>query len=329
MSNPPFRPLDELSKESKILYTKMLVTQILADGEIGDIELAELYTFMTTIKLDEISCTQILDYLLESPDFVSSDLPAVSIINLMTKFLTFLTSAQEKEHYKLELIHDLYSVSDWDGAITDQEIAIVKAVANKLYGEEGDAVFEFVATSIRNNRLLATGQITEDEFRRRARETARNAAKVGIPLAAAAGIPLLAVGLSGSVAGLSAAGMTSGLAALGMGGLGLSAMATGIGAVAVLGVGTFAAAKWGIDRVTRRTEDRPDSRVYLSNIYMLSSRISLLEYWQKNTEEIGNLRPMAGQNDKRLEKLERLNKTLRNASQILKERLQNLSGPEI
>lgn len=62
---------------------------------------------------------------------------------------------------------------------------------------------------------------------------------------AAVGVPLVAVYLSGSVIGLSAAGITSGLAALGFGGLfGLSAMVTGIGAVLVLGVAVYQIVRW-------------------------------------------------------------------------------------
>ncbi len=58
-------------------------------------------------------------------------------------------------------------------------------------------------------------------------------------------VPLVAIYLSGSVVGLSAAGMTSGLAALGLGGLfGLSSMVTGIGVVVVVGVGVYKLVRW-------------------------------------------------------------------------------------
>ena len=58
--------------------------------------------------------------------------------------------------------------------------------------------------------------------------------------AGAVGVPMAAVYLSGSVLGVSAAGMTSGLAALGMGGiLGFSSMFTGIGVAVLIGVGAY------------------------------------------------------------------------------------------
>ncbi len=63
--------------------------------------------------------------------------------------------------------------------------------------------------------------------------------------AASVGVPVAAVYLSGSVTGLSAAGVTSGLAALGLGGvLGLSAMVTGIGNVVVGGVAVYRGSRW-------------------------------------------------------------------------------------
>ena len=60
-------------------------------------------------------------------------------------------------------------------------------------------------------------------------------------------MPLGAIYLSGSVTGLSAAGIVSGLAALGMGGvLGLSAMVTGIGVAIIVGGTTYKGVRWAL-----------------------------------------------------------------------------------
>jgi len=62
--------------------------------------------------------------------------------------------------------------------------------------------------------------------------------------ATAVGVPLAAIYLSGSIVGVSAAGITSGLASLGMGGvLGFSSMFTGIGVAVLIGVGTYKGVK--------------------------------------------------------------------------------------
>ncbi|MDP4086135.1 MAG: hypothetical protein Q8934_16155 [Bacillota bacterium] len=65
--------------------------------------------------------------------------------------------------------------------------------------------------------------------------------------AGAVGVPMAAIYFSGSVIGLDATGITSELAALGMGGiLGLSGIVTGIGAALLIGVGAYK----GIKKVT-------------------------------------------------------------------------------
>ena len=62
---------------------------------------------------------------------------------------------------------------------------------------------------------------------------------------AAAGVPITAVAMAGTVSGLSAAGITSGLAALGLG-LGMTA---GIGAVAAIGTGAYFGVRWLYDSI--------------------------------------------------------------------------------
>ncbi|UOG92178.1 MAG: hypothetical protein L3K52_00225 [Candidatus Thiothrix sulfatifontis] len=102
------------------------------------------------------------------------------------------------------------------------------------------------------------------------------ALKVLTAKAAAVGTPLAAVYLSGSVVGMSAAGLTSGLATLGMGGvLGLSSMATGIGVAVLIGVGTYA----GVRKLTGANElTRSKRRELMLNevIKQTQNTISLL-----------------------------------------------------
>ncbi|MDE2762458.1 MAG: hypothetical protein OXQ94_13320 [Gemmatimonadota bacterium] len=72
-----------------------------------------------------------------------------------------------------------------------------------------------------------------------------NAAKKMAAQAGAVGVPLGAIYVCGSVTGLSAAGITSGLAALGLGGvLGLSAMVSGIGVVVIAGGIAYKGVRW-------------------------------------------------------------------------------------
>ena len=80
------------------------------------------------------------------------------------------------------------------------------------------------------DRKILSGDIKDSDIVNGMKDLAANAAAVGIPI--------VAVYLSGSAVGLSAVGITSGLAALGLGGvLGLSSMVTGIGVAILIGVG--------------------------------------------------------------------------------------------
>ena len=94
--------------------------------------------------------------------------------------------------------------------------------------EQVDCILE---TILENEKILSDRK-SDIEIKKSLQEIASKSAAVGVPLAA--------VYLSGSVIGISAAGMTSGLAALGMGGvLGFSSMFTGIGVAVLLGVGAY------------------------------------------------------------------------------------------
>ena len=96
---------------------------------------------------------------------------------------------------------------------------------------------ELIEAACQHDEKILSGELSDSELKEQAKELAAKASAVGIPIAA--------VYLSGSVVGLSAAGITSGLAGLGLGGvLGLSSMVTGVGVVVLLGVGAYKGVRW-------------------------------------------------------------------------------------
>ena len=100
-----------------------------------------------------------------------------------------------------------------------------------------DEKVRFIEDACEQDEKILDGELSDSQIAAVAKDLAARATSVGVPVAA--------VYLSGSVAGLSAAGITSGLAALGMGGvLGLSAMVTGIGVVIVGGGAAYAGVRW-------------------------------------------------------------------------------------
>ena len=106
-----------------------------------------------------------------------------------------------------------------------------------------DEQIELILSVIKNDEDILKNRKNDSEI-------AKSLKEIGAK-AVAAGVPLAAIYFSGSVIGMSAAGMTSGLAALGMGGaLGFSSMFTGIGMVALIGVGTYK----GVKKITGLSE---------------------------------------------------------------------------
>ncbi len=127
----------------------------------------------------------------------------------------------------ISMIKDLLLVSgikynQFDNAQNE----FIKKILN--HADLGKEEIDIIQTSIIKEQDFILGKISEKEY-----ISALNNISAG---AAALGLPVAALYLSGSVVGLSAAGITSGLAALGLGGiLGLSSMVTGLGVLVALG----------------------------------------------------------------------------------------------
>ena len=100
-----------------------------------------------------------------------------------------------------------------------------------------DAKVAFLEDACEEEEKIFAGELSDSQIEEAAKSMAAKATGVGVPVAA--------IYVSGSVTGLSAAGITSGLAALGLGGiLGLSSMLTGIGVVIVAGGAAHKAVRW-------------------------------------------------------------------------------------
>ncbi len=100
-----------------------------------------------------------------------------------------------------------------------------------------DEQVEFIENACAQDEKILAGDVSDSKIASTAKSTAEHAAAVGVPVAA--------IYLSGSVTGLSAAGIVSGIAALGLGGvLGLSAMVTGIGVAVLTGKVAHSGVGW-------------------------------------------------------------------------------------
>jgi uncharacterized tellurite resistance protein B-like protein len=235
--------LEARPEDIKVLYTRVLALQALVDGRLDPREIEYLYVFMSRVGLSSNSREEVRRSM-QAEDVASEDM-----VEQVDEVVSSVPDNQDE--VAVSIIKDLFQISRSDGAVLPQEEASMRAIAEARFGERAGRVIELAEKTVKYEEALVKGNVSTGELERHVKEIAA--------CAAAASVPITAIFFSGSVVGLSAAGITSGLAALGLGGvLGLSAMVTGIGVVVVIGVTAYAAARWamgGKDRELKRQRE--------------------------------------------------------------------------
>jgi len=211
------KEIADMSNELKVAYIKIIVNMtFLDDAEIDEKELAELFLLMTRLELDKDSRFEVRQYISE-----------VSNNNLekVEKLVNIIEDNSEESHQKslmISLVKDLINVYFSTRNTIDRNFKFLNKYKNvfKISDKEIDLAYD----TVENDHKLLQEDLDDDTITRNAKELASKAA--------AAGVPLAAVYISGSVIGMSAAGITSGLAALGMG----MGMTGGLAVVGIIGV---------------------------------------------------------------------------------------------
>ncbi len=181
-----------------------------ADDEVDRSEMELIFETLDIAHLDERSQREIHSYVITPPRFGDC--------------LEALSDTDKVLRHSLML--NLVEVVIADDIMEDQEIAFLRSAEEKLgvTDEQVDEMMEFAKEVKRIRERGIDDKHAADALKRAA------AGLTGV------GVPIAAVSFSGSVVGLSAAGVTSGLAALGLG-LG---MVSGIGVAIVIGAGIYA-----------------------------------------------------------------------------------------
>ncbi|MDL0080457.1 hypothetical protein [Helicobacter zhangjianzhongii] len=230
------QPLEEMPSVLKNAYVKILINMAFDnDGEIDEKELAEIMFLMGRISIDDEGRFELRSYIAE----IGSS--AISTQDL----LTIIKDNAEAAHYEaimISLVKDIFSIhasttlSTEEGSIIQVSYPDFLQKHKEIFGLSTDKM-ELARIAVENDFKILYENVDDDKIKQAAKDLAAKAASVGAPIGA--------IYLSGSVMGLSAAGMTSGLASLGMGGmLGLSSMATGIGVAVLIGVGVYQGVKY-------------------------------------------------------------------------------------
>ena len=247
----PEGPAETVSLEArpenvKVLYARVLAALCLVDGRLDSREVEYLYVFMSRIGLGTDSREEVrrsLDVEETQPE---------DLVRLVEEVIA--EASDNKEEISVSIVKDMTQVSRADGAVLPPEEESIRAVAEARFGERADQIIELAGKTVEYEEALIKGDVTSSELEKHSKEIAA--------VATAASVPITALFFSGSVVGLSAAGITSGLAALGLGGLlGLSAMVTGIGTVVVLGVAAYTGARWLMGGKERELSKQRESMI--------------------------------------------------------------------
>ncbi len=221
------KEIAEMSEELKILYLKILVNMTyIDDKEIDKKELAELFLLMTRIKMSRETRHIVREYITNI-----NDENLEKIDDLMAKLKDIVENKEKTsfENIQTSLIKDIINIyfstkvdKNSYKNIKINDIEFIKNYRNLF--DLTDEKLDFILESIKKEYEILYEDMDDNQIKKQFKELTAKGAAVGIPLAA--------IYLSGSVVGFSAAGITSGLATLGLG----FGMTGGLAAVALIGV---------------------------------------------------------------------------------------------
>lgn len=251
--------INEMDEPVKVAYVKVIINMAYEnDDVIDDKEFAEILLLMTRLELSTESRFSLRAYMASIGEVTPLE-------QLLAQIDAECPDGQIKSLH-ISLTKDLINLFFCIGGSSIQDFAFLQK--NRSLIKVTDEEIELAVMAIQNDHNMLKDDVTDDQI--------VSALKALSAKAAAVGTPLAAVYLSGSVVGMSAAGLTSGLASLGLGGgLGLSSMATGIGVAVLIGVGAYA----GVRKLTGANElTRSKRRELMLNevIKQTQSTISLL-----------------------------------------------------
>lgn len=215
-------PLSDSSKIVKDSYIKLICNFCLADDNVIDpIEYSEIYNLMVRNAFSADERVSVRAYMNEEEtkkenseliDFIKNEVSEATFSVITNSLIKDLLYINYKKNNNL---------GSWK---TNDFILTIMETFNLF-----DDKVSLMQATIQNDEDIIAKRKNDTEIQKDMKDLVAKGAAVGIPIAA--------LYFSGSIVGLSAAGITSGLAQLGMGGLlGFSPMVTGIGAAILIGV---------------------------------------------------------------------------------------------
>lgn len=214
-------PLSDCESIIKQSYIKIICNYALSDdGIIDSREYSEIYSIMVRNDYSNEDRMIVRAYITGESDKDSVD-------NLIST-LNEKVPEGSRDALMKSIVKDLVYINHVKGNELDtwKNNNFICDIAKKL--DVTTEQIDLITNSIQNDEDIIAKRKSDTEIEKSIKEIAAKGASVGVPLAA--------LYFSGTV-GFGAAGITSGLATLGMGGvLGFSSMVTGIGVVVITGV---------------------------------------------------------------------------------------------
>lgn len=294
-------PLAQLSEEVKVNYIKVVCNFSYSDDQIIDpYEYAEIISLIARIELDSVKRIEIRSYM--------SDINNVEENSEILERLKINTSETSFEVLGKSLIKDIlyifkqrHSIQEW----SQNDFINYLVSANNIQKDE----IELIIQAIQNDEDILKQRKNDSEIAKSIKDIAAKAGAIGVPMAA--------IYFSGSVVGFSAAGITSGLAAMGLGGiLGLSGMVTGIGTIILLGVGTY----HGLKKITGIGDlQNNKQREFMLQAIIRNTQKSLnylIEDMNEISNQLMNEIKKGNENSQKIQKLSELLNTLSQGAQF-------------
>ena len=228
-SEEKYFAVENLPDALKECYLSVLVWLVhFDDSQIDERELCEIQVLMAQLQCNA-NVRQAVRLCLEDPQSLDAEVQIARMLELVPPEMS------DTLPLRCSLIKDAIRVCRATSEGPTSEQPGICQLAGLLQLNDEQVVF--LEHNCMQEEKLLTGELSDRQLTKMMKVLAAQGTGVGVPLTA--------VYMSGSVIGLSAPGIASGLAALGMGGLlGLSAMATGIGVVVVGGGVLYKAVRW-------------------------------------------------------------------------------------
>ena len=260
--------LEDLPDALKECYFSVLVWLVhFDDAQIDERELCEIQVLMAQVRCNA-EVRRAVRSCLADPQSVEAEAQIARMLELVPSGVSDTTLP-----LRCSLIKDAIRVWRATSEGSAREQPAIRQLAEMLELDcEKVAFFEDVCVQ---DKAVLAGDVSDPEVANVAKSIAAHAAALGVPGAA--------VYFSGSVTGLSAAGISSGLAALGLGGvLSLSSMVTGMGMTIVAGGVAYRGVRWVLGGSERSKASRRELmlqevlRIHQGAIIGLAEDISFL-----------------------------------------------------